>query len=92
VLRQFVQEDAGGDSGTTTLSAIFSVSLKSLPCRPAAVSSTTWVMPLGGRASWSLSTSQLAMGLASGGRRCSHRREDCCRSASHSITEWPRLA
>src|SRR5947208_761313 len=39
-----------GCSGTTTLSAIFSASLNSLPCIPAGVSSTTCVVPLGGRA------------------------------------------
>jgi hypothetical protein len=81
-----------GDSGTTTLSAIFSASWNSLPCIPAGVSSTTWVVPLGGRAMWLSLTSQLAMGRAPGGRRCSQRRDDCCRSASPSITWWPRLA
>jgi hypothetical protein len=61
-----------GCRGTITLSATRTISLKRLPCRPPGVSSTTWLVPLGGRAVMSGVTSQLVMRRATAGRKPSH--------------------
>ena len=81
-----------GCSGTTSLSAIFSRSPMRQPLRPPGVSMTTCVVPRGGLAMKSLWMSQVPMGRTFSGRSDSHRREDCWRSASPSITACPWLA
>ncbi len=75
-----------GCSGITTLSASFMTSSRRLPCRPAGVSSTTWVVPLGGRTISSRATSQVSMRGRPAGRNASQVRADCCRSTSPSMT------
>src|SRR5574343_1452171 len=78
-----------GCRGIKTLWAARTTSVNRFPCKPAGVSSTTWVVPFGGLSTRSGTLPQLAMGRASVGRKPSHSRDDCCRSTSPSMTRCP---
>ena len=79
-----------GCSGTSTWSASFITSSSRLPCRPAGVSSTTCVVPLGGRTMSSCVDLPAADGAAAAAAAAPARwRDDCWRSTSPSITAWP---
>ena len=80
-----------GMMGIITLSARETTSLKRQPPKPPGVSITTWVVPRGGLAvkTKSACNSQVEMGRTVSGRRSSHSLEDCCTSASPSMTAWP---
>ena len=81
-----------GCSGTTALVAILSTPFSSLPSRPAGVSSTTCVTPLGTLTLPGVAVSQGTILPAEDGRSASHWREDCCLSTSPSMTRAPREA
>ena len=61
----------------------------SLPCRPAGVSSTTWVVPLGGLDDVVAGEVPALDRRRRVGRSASQWRDDCWRSTSPSITAWP---
>jgi hypothetical protein len=83
-------------TGIRIASANITTRARSKPCRPPGVSSTTRVMPAGGRKVFFGSTVQPTMGACSG-RFCARRSlsrawADCWRSTSPSITGMPWLA